>query len=37
MLKWIKELFVKKHWGDLSQHRVHVVTDKKFRYEDLCM
>lgn len=30
---WFKVKFV----GDLSQHRKHVVTETKFRYEDLCM
>ena len=25
------------HPGDKSQHRIHTVTEKNFRYEDLCM
>lgn len=37
MFNWFKKFFVKEYWGDKSQHRIHVVTDKNFRYEDLCM
>jgi len=33
----IQHWFKVKFTGDLSQHRAHVVTEKNFRYEDLCM
>jgi len=36
-LNFLLSIFKKEYWGDKSQHRIHTVTDKKFRYEDLCM
>ena len=37
MFSWLQSLWSGYGVGDLSKHRLHTVTDKSFRYEDLCM